>query len=313
ASSVGSVFSLLVGDAIEQLLLTHVAFEKYALRKHVHWDKTWLRGGKNSFKRRHHANRLMPAQKRRIILKLLALKAFIGDRVFLKTDDDELDEFGMPIAMRRRLTTLLLGEQAARAEASERRRSMFSPRESAAAAKARTERWVSREGYERSKETVADLGARTEALLRNCTQSVLEQQTEDHQGEEASGPSSGELAALFEQWNSLIYRFEQKDLDGGSFFSDDTAEEWFTYRHLLSGKYAEAMAALEGGAESSGDEETSLYSFFGPNAEAGGGEDGDEVVSPRDEIGHASDGEQQTPRSDMLRTRNGANSLDSFV
>jgi hypothetical protein len=281
ASAVGSIFSLLLSDAVEQLVITHTALAPTALRRHEHWDKAWLRGGDRAFLRRHHAYRLMPAQKRRIVLKLLALKAFIGDRVIRRSEEvDSVDEFGMPSDMRRRLTAMLLGEEAAQAEAVQRRGNVHSPREDAAAAEARERRWVSSEGFRRIQLVVSELASRTESLLKTYRASQSESngpemnalptegddETEEAEKRPVLSLHSEDMAALFEEWNNLIYRFEQRDLDGGSFFSDTEAEEWFTYRHLCSSTYEDmrALERAEGGHESSDEEASaSVYSFLG--------------------------------------------------
>ena len=287
ACSVGSVFSLLLNDVIEQLLVTHTAFAKVALRRQVHWDKAWLKGGDEIFRRRHHMYRLMPAQKRRIILKLLALKAFIGDRVLRKcSEDEEVDEFGMAGDMRRRLTSMLLGEQTARAEESQRRRSMFSPRESAAAAKAREVRWVSGEAFVESSAIIAELGGRTEALLKACRDLENVTGADEELGlvVDSNVVSSDDVANLFEEWNVIVLSYERRELGGGSHFTDDAAEEWFTYRHLLAKKFEE-MGLAQNNKSDTGDEDEGEgkgaeeeHSFFGhPEAASPGDDRGGEV------------------------------------
>lgn len=300
SSSVGSIFSLLLSDAVEQLLITHTALAPTALRRYEYWDKAWLRGGAFAFHRRQHAYRLMPAQKRRIILKLLALKAFIGDRVIRRSEgDDVLDEFGMPGDMRRHLTTMLLGEEAARADAAKRRISRFSPREDVATVKAREEKWVSSEGFERSQLWVTELANRTETSLkryrsegqqRNRVETTAMASVEDEETGQADSSllmslHSHDMAALFEEWNNFIYRFEQREVDGGGLFSDTAAEEWFTYRHLCSAAYEDlrALERAQGGGESSEDDASaSVYSFLGATSSMGIGM-GEDIALPADD------------------------------
>jgi len=242
ASSVGSVFTVILSDALEQLLRTHAVMAPVALRGKEVWDKAWISGGREAFMKRERTYKLVPPRKRRIITKLLALKAFIGDRSIRRLDDDDpdYDEFGMSMTVRRQLTSMLVGSTDAD-DMHHRRNSTFAPKSRLAAEeeKKRKEMWSSDDAHEKSALIVRDLTEKTEAFLKTCKKEKEEMDI---------------VVSLLRQWDDIVCQYEKHELEGGAGFSDTNAEEWFTYRHILSNILREMDPLVD--AESEG----SIYS-----------------------------------------------------
>lgn len=237
ASSVGSIFSVLIRENIEQLLLTHTAFLPFALRRFEYLDKAWIEGGGEAFARREHTYKLSSPLKKRIITKLLALKAFVGNRVVNREMDLEFqappdtDEYGMDMAKHRRLAALLLNDgkdievkpvqrtiQDISAEKELKRQKMIF--------------WNSPEEYSQTKVILADLSVRSENLLQRFKQIV--NQNESILSSSVENLVSSELfSELFHAWNDVIDRFDRRELGGGGLFHSVDEEEWITYRFTL--------------------------------------------------------------------------------
>lgn len=77
ATLVGSVFSMILSDVLDQLLITHCRYGKESLRSRSYFDKMYVNANSdNTFKVYDLKYKLMTKMKRKILLKLLALKVF---------------------------------------------------------------------------------------------------------------------------------------------------------------------------------------------------------------------------------------------
>ena len=80
ASTVGSLFTIILTDTLDTLMRTHGKIHRTALRKVDHWDDAFV-SKRKMFAQSDKFLKLTPALKRRLLVKLLAVRAFIGHRV----------------------------------------------------------------------------------------------------------------------------------------------------------------------------------------------------------------------------------------
>jgi hypothetical protein len=256
ASSVGSVFAVILQENIEQLLLTHSHFLPLALRRHEYLDKAWVDGGGEAFRRREHTYRLTAPKKRSIVTKLFALKAFLGDRVINRAvshggseDGEEFqqepltDQYGMDMTKHKKLAALLLRDEENQIEPvpplksqKPRRRSVEEVHEEQ---KLQLQNWNSAEEFVQRKELVSLLSARTEEFLQSYK---LKYQLPRATGALAVRTKEmfatlEEFSDLYQRWDELIGAFERRELSGGGLFSGVDEEEWLTYRFTLQEKW----------------------------------------------------------------------------
>jgi hypothetical protein len=96
----GSIFELIIGDVLDDLILRHSYLYPIALRKYSYWDETYETSGRDIFNSKRQQYSLMNSKKRRILYKILAMKAIIGNRniksknMSLEDDDDEEEDMG---------------------------------------------------------------------------------------------------------------------------------------------------------------------------------------------------------------------------
>jgi hypothetical protein len=250
ASSVGSVFAVIIRENIEHLLLTHSHFLPLALRRHEYLDKAWVDGGGEAFRRREHTYRLTAPKKRRIITKLFALKALLGDRVINRevsrggSDDDEekeplTDQYGMDMTKHKKLAALLLSDEENQLQPKSQKPRRRSVQEVQDEQKLQLQIWNSAEEFTRRKEQVSSLSALTEDFLQNYK---LKYQPQQRLASNLLMP--GEVSAtleqfseLYQRWDEVIGSFERRELPGGGLFTALDEEEWLTYRFTLQEKW----------------------------------------------------------------------------
>jgi hypothetical protein len=83
AKAHGSVFELLLREALDTLILTHCRIRPHTIRSFEHWDTAYSEQ-LPKMKSREHIYRMMAPKKRRIFYKLLALKNLTGNRAIPK-------------------------------------------------------------------------------------------------------------------------------------------------------------------------------------------------------------------------------------
>lgn len=247
ASSVGTVFTVIIRENLEQLLLTHSHFLPFALRRHEYLDKVWVDGGGEAFRRRGHTYRLTNPKKRSIITKLFALKAFIGNRVINReisedgsVDDEEpqTDEYGMDMDKHRRLAALLLGDQENADTSKLQRGRRKSVQELQEEKKLQLKIWSSAEDYDSRKLQLTTLSSQTEEFLQqykfkyqnSANLSILPGSSEVEM-------TLQQFSTLYQKWHEVIEAYERRDLPGGGLFTALDEEEWLTYRFTLQEKW----------------------------------------------------------------------------
>lgn len=259
ASSVGSVYTVILRENIEQLLLTHTLFLPYALRRHEYLDKAWIDGGGEAFSRRNHTYKLANPTKRRIITKLLALKAFVGNRVVnreIENEDEynynnsnirETDEYGMDMIKHRRLAALLLtdGKDPNALDIKPIQKSIQEIQAEKEARRLKELIWNSNEDYQRTKVILNDLSKRSEELLQKYkwrVQQILNGTLSTIYDENIT---SEHFSELFYKWNDVINKYNHHELEGGALFTGVDEEEWLTYRFTLREKWRDFEDRIE--------------------------------------------------------------------
>jgi hypothetical protein len=221
ASSVGSVFTVILSDNLNRLMITHAMVSPAALRHKKYWDKEYLKSGHEMFDTRHKKYNLWNEKKRRMQLKLFAVSAIMGNKIVKKVNDYDGDMHGMPLDIRRRLGELIGNtndEQSIETK----------------------EKWYSEEEYAALMNAINLLTARTEAALRDKEEDVNDyaralQSDEDKQREQAEYlQQEDDLMQIYEEWDVTIGQYENKELPGGSRVNDEITEDWYTYRHVAA-------------------------------------------------------------------------------
>lgn len=207
ASSVGSVFNIILSDALERLLITHSHLAPTACRTKVCWDDAWVEASVTKlFKKRHEKYKLMTPRKRKILNKLLALKAFQDLRHETVKKHAELQRI---LANRDKFKfSSFASFNLSFQEETEKDRVVLE------------KNWADPRKYEEKLVYVRDLASKTERLVKDKRA--------------GKGLNVKELGSLYESWNNLVYELESKELAGGARFTRDQTEEWYTYRHILA-------------------------------------------------------------------------------
>lgn len=248
ASSVGSVFTVIIRENLEQLLMTHSTFLPFALRRHEYLDKVWVDGGGEAFRRRAHTYRLTNPKKRSIITKLFAMKAFIGDRVInrevIETDGREsdygdtalplIDEYGMDMNKHRKLSALLLGDEESQSIVPDRHRPHGQGQGRRGSRLLEDRMWNSEDAYRERREELSRLSNQTEDFLQKYKSRSLLVSVMTSQEIEVL---TGQFSDLYRRWDDIIEPFERRELSGGGFFTALDEEEWLTYRFTLEDKW----------------------------------------------------------------------------
>ena len=220
ASSVGSVFTVILSDVLNRLMITHSIVCPDALRQKKYWDKEYLKSGREMFLTRHKKYNLWNEKKRRMQLKLFAVSALMGTKIVKKVNDYDRDMPGVPIDIRRRLGEMI----------------GHSTEDQSLETK---EKWYSAEEHALLLEKIAVLTARTEAALREKDEDLDDdyaralQSDEDREKEQQEYQQQvDELMELYVQWDLTIDQYEKKELPGGSMVKSEFTEDWYTYRHV---------------------------------------------------------------------------------
>ena len=206
ASSIGSVFTVILSDHLNRLMITHARVSPNALRNKKYWDKEYIKSGREMFDTRHKKFNLWNEKKRRMQLKLFAVSALLGNRI-LKKDSN----FGR-----------------------------IRPNEPAVKA---IENWHSKEEYEKLMSNISLLTARTEVALHCRAEEELNENdyTKALQSDEDKKKENDlflkhidDLMEIYKQWDDIIDKYENKDLPGGGDVNGDSTEDWYTYRHVIA-------------------------------------------------------------------------------
>lgn len=79
ARSCGSIFELIIGDVLEELIRVHATHKPASIRRLPYWDASYVENSKNgAFRRRNEKYSTMAPRKRRILVKLVALSNLMG-------------------------------------------------------------------------------------------------------------------------------------------------------------------------------------------------------------------------------------------
>jgi hypothetical protein len=253
ASSIGSVFTVILSDNLNKLMITHSLVSPVALRSKKYWDKEYLKSGREMFDTRHKKFNMWNDKKRRMQLKLFAVSALLGSKIVkkVKNYDSQLD--GMPENIRRRL-----GEM--RGQSGEDH-----PLEV-------KEKWYSDEEHTTLMNRITMVTARTEAALRDkeeVAEYELALQSEEDKLKEQQEllKQVDELEDIYEEWDNTICQYENKELPGGSGVQNEITEDWYTYRHVaantldtIRGKIIVKMSAADSDDSDDVNEEVALLS-----------------------------------------------------
>lgn len=221
ASGVGSVFTVILSDNLNRLMITHAIISPHSLRKKKHWDKEYLKSGREMFDTRHKKYNLWNEKKRRMQLKLFAVSALMGSKIVKKVNDYDQNMHGMPEDIRRRLGEMIghtTDEQSIETK----------------------ELWYSKEEHALLMKRIEELTARTETALCEREEDLDDyaralQSDEDKQKEQQEYIKLVDvLTELYEAWDLTIDQHEKKELPGGSYVTDEHTEDWYTYRHVAA-------------------------------------------------------------------------------
>jgi len=220
ASSIGSVFTVILSDNLNKLMITHSVVSPNALRSKKYWDKEYLKSGREMFDSRHKKYNLWNEKKRKMQLKLFAVSALLGGKIVKKVHNYDRHLEGMPENIRRRLGEMM--GQTTDNQTLEVR-----------------EQWNSDEEYTALMNKITLLTARTEAALRDKEEvaeyaRVLQSDEEKRKEQIDFLKQIDELTEIYEEWDMTICQFENKELPGGGGVQNEITEDWYTYRHVTA-------------------------------------------------------------------------------
>jgi hypothetical protein len=232
ASAVGSIFSLALSEAMEELLHLHAKLKPRAFRTRSHWDDAYVSlVEKRRFEDRHNSLVLMSDRKRRILTKLLAMRSLLSGSKDRREAErakariysvKQVQQIG-PSTYESRYTSPLL--------------SLLNETEVERAS----------ENMDRTVQFINDLTIRSDVFLSRAQARV-----------EGHDEWMGEMMSLITAWDEAISVLEGGSLPGlHDHFSDVDAENWYTFRAALTDLYDhldQQSTAVSKGSEFNGEE-----------------------------------------------------------
>jgi hypothetical protein len=247
STSVGSIFSIILSDTLDKLIITHSKLSKYSYRRFDYYDNNYITNN-NIFEKYNIKYKLMNSKKRKILLKLFTLKVFNDLRKKCKrnynntinnntniNNDTTSSSIDM-ITIGNKLTKLKtymedgmdynLIDTTSDVDANSRSRSNTVINTS------QLIQWNSLDLYEQTNQMCIKLTKETEQFISEYRiyqrKSQLESSNQSH-----TQINSSYVGELYEKWSSIIYQYETQLLPGGSLFSNNQIEEWYVYRKYL--------------------------------------------------------------------------------
>lgn len=255
----GSIFTTPIGELLEDLLELHSSRSPKCLRRHRHWNEAYMECVQHDvFKKRHYKYILMTSQKRRILMKIFAI------RVFSKGSEKKLELTNVVFnSKNRRLSTL-----ANTACSPKIRSAVKSKRKIETSTRICEEEDTQQQSAysnedDEDEEEIDDEVKMYETIEAIKTLEALSFSKLDHYNFHETATKNNDdvnssimsssndgrddsnndvkrmeeirkLDEMFTSWNKVIQSYENEDLPGYLTFSAAQVEDWYTLRAALS-------------------------------------------------------------------------------